>query len=197
MAERKWPLEIGEWNEVADEMGKFTPRQLRDRWMNHLRLPLDQSEFTIAERREAFKKALTCYGKWKNIAIHIGNSRTRSAAMIKKLVTRLTVKLRGLGFILTHEADVALLPDVLFEWGRQPQDELQVILDQFKHQKELKNRQVLPFPCTIWSLLNDGRSPETLVALPSQPHREPHGLSKAQKAPLGTFIAGFKSYLPI
>jgi hypothetical protein len=90
---------------------------------------------------EALKKWLTSYGKWKNIAIRIANGRTRSAAMIKNLVTHPTAKLRGLGFIVTHESDVDFLPDVLFGCGRPPQDELQVILDQFRSQKNPKRRQ--------------------------------------------------------
>jgi hypothetical protein len=164
MAERRWPLKIGEWNEVADEMGRFTSRQLRDRWMNSLRPPLDQSEFTIAERWEALKKSLTSYGKWKNIAIHFGNGRTRSAAMIRNLVIHLTARLRRLGFIVTHEADFDLLPDVLFEWGHPPQDELQVILDQFRYQKKTEKETgvAVPFHDLViaesWTIsLNPGR----------------------------------------
>jgi hypothetical protein len=155
MAERRWPFQIGEWNEVAVEMGRFTPRQLRDRWMNYLRPPLDRSEFTIEERKEALKMSVNHFGKWKSIALRFGNGRSRSPAMIKNMVTHLRAKLQRLGFDLTIENDIDLLPDVLFDWGSPESEELEMILEQFRNEKEKRKIREAALPFKIQSILNN------------------------------------------
>jgi hypothetical protein len=154
MAERCWPLKVGEWGEIQQEMEGFTARQLRDRWVNYLKPPLDRSAFTIEERRAALKESVNAFGNWKRVAAHLGDGRRRSPAMVKNLVTHLMARLRRLGFPISSEGDVDLLPDAIFERGVRPGEELDQILGEYKAKKSVA---VLPdsiFPLTIASLLN-------------------------------------------
>jgi hypothetical protein len=154
MSQRRRRLEVGEWAEIAEEMGKFTAKQLRKRWTNYLKPPLDHTEFTVPERREALKQSIEKLWNWKQVASTLGNGRTRSPLMIRNVVTYLLTKLKKLGIVLVRQEDVDLVPDVLLDWGQPPVEELRVIVEEYRRAKETQEKGNAIFPLTIEDLLN-------------------------------------------
>jgi hypothetical protein len=71
--------------------------------------------------------------------------------MVKNHVAHLMAKLRRLGFPITSEGDVDLLPDAVFGRGLRRGEELNLILEDYKAKKGVPPAMC---PLTIESLLN-------------------------------------------
>lgn len=138
------PLRCREWSQIAAEFGKFSIRQCRERWHNYLKPPLIRTEFTIPERREILKCALTDYGHWERIAGRIGNGKIRSPAMVKNMLSNLVPKLRKMGFEVRSRDDVACLPDVVFQWGYPSPGEQYKLLAEYNEAKQRRCRRAEP-----------------------------------------------------
>jgi hypothetical protein len=138
-------LTSADWQQIAIDHGRrFTARQLKERWNNFVRPPLDRSEFTIAERRQAMRLSVTSYGRWKDIASQIGNGVSRSPAMVKHVVWHLAPKLEAKGFCVSRPEDVDLLPDELFEWGFPKGEVAQALVAEFRAKKTALNAPAKP-----------------------------------------------------
>jgi len=112
------PLKRSEWADVARELGNFPVPQVMQRWHSFLRPELDQSDFSVEERRALAKVGLTHLGHWRRIAELRTLGKVRSPLMLKRVMGSIFGWLQMLGVNLKTERDAVFGPDRAFFRGR-------------------------------------------------------------------------------
>lgn len=118
METRRHPLGVGEWANIAEEMGApFSPQQCQDRWANYLRPPLDKTPLTVEEKRLLVKYWVLNPREWKKIANKAQHYKIRSAAFVKNYLNSQIRKMTKMGVKPVTPEEVDLLPDCIFVPG--------------------------------------------------------------------------------
>jgi hypothetical protein len=126
MASQSGRMTQAKWTEVARLLDPtFNARRVQERWNNFLRPSLDQSPFTLQERRAVARLMLQHPKRWHWIATQLSPDQSRSPAMVKHVGTTLQRKVTRAGFQVDRVGDIDLLPDELFRWGFPKGAELQ------------------------------------------------------------------------